>query len=175
MARNVTIVAGICMIAGQAAGQNLLVNPGFETGDLDPWFPNAGAPFVSDDEAHTGSFSAAALGSDSIRQNFDPIPASDITEVSLWVKRAGGPFNSFTFYYDDGSSENGLINAVGDGDDWMFFDITGELNPDKNLSGFSIFGTGPGPAFLDDFTITPAPSSAALLALGGLAATRRRR
>ncbi len=171
----VALVAAASSVA--AAGGNVLVNPGFETGDLAPWFDQTGLPVVTDDEAHTGTFSVAAFGGDSIRQNFAAVPTEDIIELSLWVKRLGGPFDSYSFYYDDGSSTNGLINGIGEGDDWLAFNITEFLDPGKSLDGFSIFGTSSGPAYLDEFLVlVPEPSALLLVVLSlGLGLTRRRR
>jgi hypothetical protein len=173
--RTIAVSTVIGLAAGFAGAQNILTNPGFESGALSPWYANFGAPFVTMDEAHSGVYSAAAFGSDSIRQDFAPVPAVDLTEVSIWVKRLGGAFDSYTFYYDDGSQEDHLLNDIGGGDDWKFHDLTPSLNLSKNLSGFSIFGTSSGPAYFDDVTIVPVPSSLALLGIGGLAASRRRR
>lgn len=172
------IAAAVAVLLGTAAtGQNILVNSGFETGSLDPWFASNGSPFVTSDEAHTGTFSAAAFGSDEIRQNFAAIDASLITEVSIWVKRLGGAFDQYTFYYDDGSSENFLISDIGGGDDWKQHTLTANLDVSKNLNGFSIFGTSSGPAFFDDVVIAvvPAPATLALLGLVGVVGVRRRR
>lgn len=158
----------------------ILINPGFETGGLAPWFADSGAPVVTSDEAHTGLFSVAAFGDDSIRQDFAAVATADITAVSFWVKRAGGPFDQYSFYYDDATFENLLV--FGSGDDWNFFDVTSELDAGKNLVGFSIFGTSSGPAFLDDFSIrtggvVPEPSSVILAGVGvlGIALAARRR
>lgn len=173
MFQRVALGIVICACAGTAVAQNALVNPGFESGSLPPWFADSGGATVTNTEAHSGLFSAAAFGGDSIRQNFAAIPASTVSEVSLWVKRAGGPFNQYSFYYDDNTSGTFLI--IGSGDDWTQFDLTGNLDTTKNLTGFSIFGTSSGPAYLDDFVIVPSSGTLALLGMGGLMAGRRRR
>lgn len=175
MTKTIATVALIAAAASAASAQNLLDNAGFETGGFDPWYAAANAPFVTTDEAHTGTYSAAALGSDRIRQDFAAFDASLITEVSVWVKRAGGAFNSYSFFYDDGSEESHLINDIGGGDDWKQHDLTANLNASKNLNGFAIYGTSSGPAYMDDFVITPAPATAAMLGLGALFTSRRRR
>ena len=172
MTKTIAAIA-LASIAGVASAQNILVNAGFETGVLDPWYASNNNPFVTSDEAHSGTYSVAAFGSDEVRQDFAAIAATTITEVSVWIKRAGGPFDQYTFYYSDGSSVNHLLS--GQGDDWQQFDLTSNLDLSKELTGFSIFGTSSGPAYMDDFVITPAPASIALMGLGGLAATRRRR
>lgn len=175
MFQRVALAVVVCACAGTAIAQNVLVNPGFETGSLSPWFADSGSPFVTNAEAHTGLFSNAGFSGDSIRQNFAPIPAVDITEISLWVKRAGGAFDQYSFYYDDNTSGTFLINDIGGGDDWKQHFLTSNLDLGKNLTGFSIFGTTNGPAYMDDFVITPSPGASALLGIGGLVAGRRRR
>ncbi|MCB9845845.1 MAG: hypothetical protein H6811_07680 [Phycisphaeraceae bacterium] len=173
--RALSFVAVAALAGSVASAQNVLANDGFESGVLSPWFADSGSPFITTAEAHSGTFSCAAFGSDSIRQDFAPIAASSITEVSIWVKRASGAFDQYTFYYDDGSDGTFLINDIGGGDDWKLHDLTANLDLSKNLSGFSIYGTSAGPAYFDDVTITPAPASMALLGVGGLLAARRRR
>ena len=173
-----TLTALACVsFCASAYAANVLVNPGFETGALAPWFGDAGAPTVSNAEAHSGVFSAAAFGGDSIRQNFAPVATSTITEVSFWAKRPPFPFDQYSFYYSDAPTFTNFV--LGNGGDWEFFNITSQLTGGAHLTGFSIFGTSAGPAFLDDFTINliPEPSAAvvALTALAGAVARPRRR
>lgn len=171
----IAALAGVLSCASAFAA-NVLVNSGFETGTLAPWFGDVGAPSVSNADPHTGSFSAAALGGDSIRQNFAPVPTSDITEVSVWIKRPPFQFSQYSFYYSDNTSSTHLIQ--GNSSVYDQFNLTSNLTPGKSLNGFSIFGTSPGPAFMDDFIIDviPEPSGAlvALVALGGTAVRPRR-
>jgi hypothetical protein len=161
------LCCGVCVICADArAAVMLLGNPGFETGSLSPWTVNDGAPFVTNAQAHTGTFSCSALGGDEIKQTFSPVATSDIVEVSLWVKRTNGPFNEYRFYYSDFPETVLLLS--GPSSNWSFFNLTANLAPGKHLSGFSIYGTEPGPAYLDDFTIATPEPSGALLAVAGL-------
>ena len=143
------------LFVAPAAAAPILLNGGFETGSLAPWFASSGAPFVTNAEAHSGSFSVAALGGDAIRQNFGPVSTADIDEVSFWIKRAGSVFDSYQFFYSDLTSSSHLVNTPNPNNDWLFFDVTANLDVGKNLVGFQIFGTSPRPAFLDDFNINP--------------------
>jgi hypothetical protein len=176
------------LFAAPANAANLLANSGFETGSLSPWTVSTNNPVVTTAEAHTGQYSVAAFSDDAIRQDFAAVATSQISQVSFWVKRAGGPYDGYDFYYDDGTSQQFFLNAIFQGDDWLFFDLTANLAENKNLTGFRIFGTSPGPAYLDDFTIeagtaaVPEPSAWAMMLLGfGVAggamrsAARRRR
>lgn len=83
-----------------AAAENLLINPGFELGSTEEWFPYGGAPegtcaidLVSTD-AHTGSYCAVVKTRDQewngIAQNMlDKMTIGKAYEVSAWVKIAG--------------------------------------------------------------------------------------
>ena len=174
----IPLAALACTVfCASANAANVLVNPGFETGTLSPWFANGGVPTVSNADPHSGTFSAAALGSDSIRQNFAPVATSDITEVSVWIKRPPFQFNQYSFYYSDNTSSTHLIQ--GNSSNYDQFNLTSNLTLGKSLNGFSIFGTSPGPSFMDDFTIDviPEPSGAlvVLTVLAGAAVHPRRR
>lgn len=173
-----TLAALSCAaLAGSVNAANVLVNPGFETGSLAPWFINSGSPSVTNNEAHTGTFSAMGFSNDEIRQNFAPVATSDITELSFWIKRIGGPFDQYSFYYSDAATFTNTIS--GSTNDWEFFDLTSLLNPTAHLNGFSIYGTSSGPAYMDDFMINagpvPEPSSLAVMAVAFAGALARRR
>ena len=181
------LTANLFFHGAPAHSATILINGGFETGSLAPWFASNDFPTVTNAEAHSGTFSVSAFSTDAIRQNFAPVSTASISEVSFWVKRVGGPFDFVQFFYSDGSDSNTLVDGIGQGDDWQFFDVTSALSPGKNLTGFEIFGTTTGPAFLDDFTITaadetnatPLPAALPLFAGGlgviGLLAQRRKR
>src|SRR5262249_31213789 len=84
--------------------------------------------------------------------------------------------NQYTFYYDDGTKRITYFDTPA-GSDWGFHNLTSDLNPAKNLSGFSIYGTSAGPAYLDDFTLRqiPEPASALIASIGLFALASRRR
>lgn len=172
------VISGV----GQTEASPILVNPGFETGSLSPWVVNNGSPSVTNTQAHTGTFSVSALGNDEVRQNFAPIPTSLVNEVSFWVKRAGGTFDFVELFYSDSTSTGFTVS--GSSSDWTFFNVTSHLAPGKSLTGIGVYGTSPGPAFLDDFNVdanvSPVPEPATLIAfglmaLGGAGYVRRRK
>lgn len=179
-----TMVAAFVLASAAIPAQaaDVLSNSGFETGVLSPWTILANSPVVTSAQAHSGTYSVAELGGDSIQQTFAAIATSDITEVSLFAMRDGGPLDSYTFYYSDSTHADFLLNGIGDAG-WNKYDLTSNLASGKSLVGFSIYGTSPGPTYLDDFLINvggavPEPSTWAMMLFGfaamGIALRRRR-
>ncbi len=173
------------LIASPAVGGvNILQNPGFESGDLAPWFQDVDVDGsedwnVTNADAYSGTYSATNVGNKSIRQNFDPVPTESIVEVSFWLRQPETAFSAVTFFYSDGSDGGGAV--VVDTPQWEFFDVTAMLEPGKELTGWGLFGYmrgGPEEdrTFLDDARIILIPAPAALwgLALAALRPRRRR-
>ena len=176
-------LAWTALVVPSALAENILANPGFETGELPPWFQDAnfspGEPedwHVTGADAHSGAFSATVVGNKSIRQDFGPVPTDDITELSFWLKQPefSSAFSHVDLFYSDASSDGGPCLAPFDAEGWAFCDMTSLLDPGNNLVGFHVFGYEGGGAaedrtFLDDATIeTEAriPGPGALLLLG---------
>jgi hypothetical protein len=166
-----------------AQASNVLTNAGFESGSLAPWTANSGTPTVTSAQAHTGTYSVAEFSSDQVKQTFSAIATSDISEVSFWALRDGGPLDAYTFFYSDSTTANFLLNATGTSG-WNQYNVTSNLAAGKSLTGFAIFGTTSGPTYLDDFLINtgaavPEPSTWAMMLLGfgaiGFAMRRSRR
>ena len=122
-------------------------------------------------QAHSGNdFVELLAGFDEITQTFAPISVAQISDVSFWALRSGGPFDAVDFFYSDGTNEQFVVS--GNNSTWTFFDVTSDLRAGKLLTGFEVFGTSPGPAFLDDLSITtttaavPEPSTWAMMLIG---------
>ena len=184
MLRKAAVISALVIgsLSVPAAASNVLTNPGFETGTLSPWTIASSSPTVTSAQAHSGTYSVAEFSGDEVKQTFSAIATSDITEVSFWALRDGGPFDSYTFFYGDATQQDFLLSALG-ASGWNQYNVTSNLAAGKNLIGFGIFGTSPGPTYLDDFLIStgavPEPSTWAMMLLGfgamGIALRRRRR
>jgi hypothetical protein len=175
------------LIAADAHAENILINPGFETGSLAPWFQNrnlCSGPCadwsVTSSDSHSGAFSAMDVGNLELQQNISPTPTSQISQVSYWLKHPDGgrlPVD-VVFYYSDGTVDEHGGEQFTTTANWSFFDWTSDLKPGKVLTGLSLFGYNISPpgsteeTFLDDVTIdtvAPEPGSLVLLT-GGLSA-----
>ena len=178
----------LVLVAIPGFAGELLVNGGFETGDLMPWFQArdfcGGLCIdwaVTDTKAHSGTFSATVTGNIELRQNFTPTAGADITSVTFWAI-AGFQFGAIDFFYTDGSDEEFVYDASST--DWTLVDATADVDTGKTLSGFSVWGGDPnGVYFYDDLSITtggtgvPEPGTMMLFGSGvvGLAGFARRK
>lgn len=182
------VIVAIAWVGSAAHAGNILVNPGFESGSLAPWYQgnDFGGPEnwnVTNKEAHTGLFSATDVGNKQIRQDFAPVFVGDILEASLWIKNPddGGPrVNAIDFFYSDGSNTENVVFQPDN--NWNFNNVTSLLVPGKFLTGFSLYGYvggggGEDRTYVDDWVlnVVPTPGSVAVLGLSGLVGLRRRR
>lgn len=178
------------MFASPSFAANIIVNGGFESGALSPWFQAndfGGSENwnVTSADAHTGSFSATDIGNKEIRQNFAPVAVSSITQASFWLKHpSGSNLPAFvTLFYSDSTTTGFTVNTAGVG--WEQFDVLGNLAAGKMLSGFSVFGYSggaePNRTYLDDVVfstdnVVPEPATWAMMIAGfGLAGAVSRR
>ena len=185
MTRKILFAAGLALAAAApASAVNILVNPGFESGALAPWYQKAdfGGPEnwnATTADFHTGKWSATDVGNKLIAQDFAPVAVADVLEASLWIKNVDGSVNALYVAYSDNTSEEFL--QVPPANQWVKFDMTADLDPGKFLVSIGVYGVnGGGPidrTYVDDgvVDVIPAPGAAARLGLGGLLAARRRR
>ncbi len=127
--------------------KNLISNAGFETGSLFPWFQ--GRNFCSPPckpwavlslQPRAGKFDAADIGNIELRQNFTATDISSITQVSFWIRHptGNGLPTAYDFFYTDGTDDEFVVDTSDT--NWDFFDVTSDLEPNKSLSGLSVFG-----------------------------------
>jgi hypothetical protein len=177
----IALVVGI----GNAAAQELLVNPGFEDGVLTPWTIDANWA-IGTTNCYSGAYCAGTTGNFYIQQTFAPVPTAQITSFTFWIRQvATNPAAAIQLNYSDTSSEQPLIYPTST---WTQFDMTAELDAGKSLTSIRIYGNSSGATFLDDVSLQgtrEAPvipvlgwqgllTLAALLALAGAALARQR-
>jgi hypothetical protein len=164
----------IYSITGSASAQ-ALVNPGFETGVLTPWFQDrvfsSGEDWnVTTNSPHSGQYAATNTGNKEIRQNFAPVPTNTIQEISFWARHETLSVSDLfvDLFYSDNTDSGFLVFTQST--IYEQFNVTSYLAPNKQLSGFSIFGNSGGRTFFDDVTIrvVPEPASMTLLLVAGL-------
>lgn len=137
---------------------NEFVNAGFETGNYTGWI-TAGDLSLTNLEAHTGTYSSAQQSNGRISQTFAALDVTSIAELSFWGKREGGLFNQVEFGYSDFTTDSTIVDTIGGSSEWSFIDLTSFLLPGKSLTSLLVYGTSPGPAYLDDFKLETRSSS----------------
>ena len=175
----------LVLVAANGFAGNVLVNPGFESGALPPWantldFCGGCTWAVTSTDAHSGLYSAFVGGNRALEQDFAAIPATMITDASLWLKMPNTGVAAVFFIYSDTTYAQNIFTV---GNTWTEFDMTPFLDPTKSLVSFGVFGctgcAGLSQTFADDFVVsaTPEPGSMILLGTGliGAASIARRR
>lgn len=167
------------VVASSGHGQ-VILNGGFESGQLGPWFiggnfsdpsENPQIWFVTSSGAHSGSYAVEDVGNIELRQNFAPVATSQIQDVSLWVEQPNEPaLSGAYFHYSDGTEQFVRLDPQDTG--WDLHDITGDLAPNKFLTGFSFFGYSDGSpdppplTMLDDVSVTLVPEANTMTLMG---------
>lgn len=181
--RVIVLGTALAAIASSASAVNILVNPGFEAGNLSGWTTNG--QVATNTDSHTGSWSSWSNGNFFVQQSFAAVSNALINEVSVWSKQpnvGANYFFAFTLFYSDASSEQLIGNSANSGG-WAKHDFTAQLDAGKSLVGINAYGYTSGQPNLDitmhdDFVVDVVPEPATgvvLLAGAALAAFRRRR
>lgn len=197
------ICAAMVAAAGTINAQELAINGGFETGDTSGWvsFPGPTSTFLVGGDAASGSFAGEIFNPDIavgavVKQanvGIGVVNPGDEIQISFKAKGdfliGGVLFAEFFSEIDGGGVSSSQILSggpvlVASEADYQTFNFTVFAGPDVSggvtLQFVAATGAAQGSfalAKIDDVSIVrvPAPASAALLGLGGLAAMRRRR
>lgn len=178
------LIFTIVVVALPTSAQNLLTNAGLEDGVISPWYQSEGSGIeewnVTSADAHSGTFSATAVGNVHVRQDFAATPVSDISSITFWLKDVDptGFHLVFLYYDDDTISSTSLFSTTS----WAMYDVTAALRTDKNLNGFGLWGyeasnLAEDRTYLDDVQVmaVPEPTSLAVVSLGAIALYRKRK
>ncbi len=135
--------------------REMLQNPSFETGSLYPWTTNNW--IVDTIYPHQGRYCASVVGNYWIRQNVRPMPSGYITHVTFWARQPEAPAaQAYDFIYNDSTIEEFVHFPTAE---WAQYDVTANLNQQKILVAFRLWGYsggGPNPdsTYIDDVSIT---------------------
>lgn len=136
--------------------QELLINTGFETGNLNPWFTDGGWQAVTDNP-HSGIYCAYTLDNYWIRQDFTPTPASEITSASLWERQPQSAISAIEFLYQDGTFSSNVIFLT---PNWEQYNVTSFIQAGQIVTGIRIYGYSSGPppweSDIDDISVQTA-------------------
>jgi hypothetical protein len=200
MFRKILVLSACAILVNMAAATELTVNGDFETGDTSGWteFPTANSTFLLTNDANSGTFAAEVFNNDLaasavIKQAnigiglVNPGDTIDISFAAKGLGTIGGVVIAEFFSEIDGGGTSSS-EILGGGplpltiDNYQMFNFTTVAGPD--VSGgvtlqFAVStGAAPGSTsllFIDDVSVTPEPSSLALLGVAGLGLLRRRR
>nr|MBC8205476.1 T9SS type A sorting domain-containing protein [FCB group bacterium] len=140
--------------------QEILQNGGFETGDFPPWYHD-GAWTVSTTGQHSGAYCAYDIGNHWLRQDFNPIPVSEIVSATIWARQPESAISCIQFHFSNLPTTSDLIWPT---DQWQQFDLTSFITPGGIVTGIQVWGySGGGPfadeTFFDDVSIQTTAAS----------------
>jgi hypothetical protein len=176
--KTLLLIVAVLATAALSAHANLVLNPGFETGDFTSWTNNSGGNFVNAANAHTGTYSAwmGQVGSDGSFQQSIATTPGQLYSVSFWLESPGGTPNDFSASFA-GVTFYTVTNAGA-------FPYTQEIGNimATGASSLLLFSARQDPVYwhVDDVDVhaVPEPGIVGLIALGALGlvgAVRKRR
>ena len=132
----------------------LLENPGFEDGVLDPWTTDGW--MINSSDPHSGNYYAynEEIPARFIEQSFEPVDVNDIISFTLWQKYSNSALSIIRMYYGATDYDEVIIYITEWG--WMQFDMTADLRSSGNLEAirvYDVMSTPPATAYLDDASI----------------------
>jgi hypothetical protein len=194
--------AALLLTTGAASyAGNILENPGFETGGIEPWehykfieFPGDPDPeelwIATTENPHSGQYCARGLGCRLIfQQIFEPMEVDSITEFSCWLRQDQNLDLSINMVFDDPTDDEPGVGLLFDryleSTDWWFYDGLTELHWAAEMAeealgngcrlvAVGINGTFETYTYVDDWVVAPEPTSLTLLSLAALFVLRRR-
>src|ERR1035438_8688220 len=165
---NALILGFLFLGAGFAAAQNLVTNPGFETGDTTGWFA-FGSPTIAAEtsQVHLGTYAAQVSNRTQtymgIAQSFvGVLQAGQTYNVSAWVRLVGGGNQTMqlTMQKTDGSGTSYAAIASGSVSSIGWTQLSGQYtyNPSGTASALTLYAEMPGSAtssyYIDDVQLT---------------------
>ena len=179
----VATVGLVLAMAGRAAAVNIVLNPGFESGDLTSWTQSGNTGFTGVIAAveyiHSGTFGLFAGPQDSegfIEQELPTVVGEQYT-LSYWLNNQGFPTNLFQVFIEGAPLGSQTLTDVGPFGYALFVTTFTAVDPSTTLR----FGFRHDPSFwgLDDISVeasdTPVPEPASVWLLGtGLALAARK-
>jgi len=137
-------------------GVNAVVNGGFETGTVGPWYYLDGHSIVTD--AQNGNFAVRSVGNYWIRQDFNAVAGDKINELTFWTKKGAEDMPmSWSVVYSDGTTSSDFFYA---GVTWVQRDGLMMVDPGKLVTGLIFYGYsggGGGQSWLDSVALCYEP------------------
>jgi len=131
----------------------VLLNRGFETGDLSPWYTDAWV--VVNQEPHTGNYCALAIACFYLQQDITPTLADSIVSVTFWARQPEYMFQRVDFLVRDDTAYYGFF---GEQADWQQYDATPYLPLGKWVIALRFWGYSLGSSqhdltYIDDISL----------------------
>jgi len=147
----VTIIVSMPTFTYQCT--NVIVNRGFETGDLTGWTP-FGPAFdggVTSEEVHSGTYSLQLGAVDFVEQTFSKA-ISPTSNLTFWAKTEGfAGAASAMVEYSDGTSESLLYGGADLSSEWNQFTVPIDQTKQVSRIEFSAWETAP--IYIDDISL----------------------
>ena len=133
------------------AAVNLVQNPGFEDGVLDPWVGTNWT--VTSSDAHSGTYSAECTTGHTIRQFTTPVSVADVQEVSIWTRSVDMVEHPVQLLYSESGGDWDEFLLWPSTSGWMYTDLTSNLRASGTLYGILVYGSSTHVVRLDDAKI----------------------